>query len=111
MTIQSIEGWLINSCNPTDKVMKGTKQGTTVYKYKFLQGLDFQGQIEIFDTSEKGAWRQLKHILNSMNCVQYQQYKTSTCGEVYSCCDCGGNDCGCGYCFSCNACEYCLDEE
>ena len=27
--------------------------------------------------------------------------------EHYNCCDCGGNDCGCAYCWSCNACEYC----
>lgn len=32
------------------------------------------------------------------------------CDEIYNCCDCGGNDCGCGYCFSCNACEDCLSE-
>ena len=33
-----------------------------------------------------------------------------TCFELYDCCDCGGIDCGCRYCFSCNACEYCLDK-
>lgn len=33
-----------------------------------------------------------------------------SCSELYDCCDCGGNDCGCAYCFSCNACEYCLLE-
>lgn len=33
------------------------------------------------------------------------------CSEIYNCCDCGGNDCGCGYCWSCNACEDCLNEE
>lgn len=32
------------------------------------------------------------------------------CEKLYDCCDCGGNDCGCGYCWSCNACEECLDE-
>lgn len=31
-----------------------------------------------------------------------------SCDELYDCCDCGGNDCGCGYCFSCHACEHCL---
>lgn len=34
-----------------------------------------------------------------------------TCEDLYDCCDCGGNDCGCGYCWSCNACEECLEEE
>lgn len=33
------------------------------------------------------------------------------CGDLFDCCDCGGNDCGCAYCFSCNACEECLDDE
>jgi hypothetical protein len=32
------------------------------------------------------------------------------CSEIYNCCDCGGNDCGCRYCWSCNACEDCLEE-
>lgn len=31
------------------------------------------------------------------------------CSEMYNCCDCGGQDCGCGYCFSCKACENCTD--
>ncbi len=37
-----------------------------------------------------------------------------TCFELYDCCDCGADNiqcCGCRYCFSCNACEYCLDKE
>ena len=33
----------------------------------------------------------------------------SDCSELFNCCDCGGNDCGCPYCFSCNACDECLD--
>lgn len=36
---------------------------------------------------------------------------TCNCGEIYNCCDCGGNDCGCAYCWSCNACEDCLNED
>lgn len=32
------------------------------------------------------------------------------CEEIYNCCDCGGNDCDCHYCWSCNACEDCLTE-
>lgn len=35
------------------------------------------------------------------------------CSEIYNCCDCGcedGNGCGCGYCWSCNACEECLSD-
>ena len=33
-----------------------------------------------------------------------------TCSDLYNCCDCGGNDCGCAYCWSCNACEICKQE-
>ena len=32
-----------------------------------------------------------------------------TCFELYGW-DCGVVYCGCCYCFSCNACEYCLDK-
>lgn len=31
------------------------------------------------------------------------------CSSLYDCCDCGGNECGCLYCWSCNACEVCLN--
>jgi len=42
--------------------------------------------------------------------------KTCDCEKIYNCCDCGckdsnGNGCGCRYCWSCNACEECLNEE
>lgn len=34
----------------------------------------------------------------------------SDCHNGYTCCDCGGEGCGCGGCFSCNACEACVEE-
>lgn len=37
-----------------------------------------------------------------------------TCRDMYNCCDCGTtNDsgCGCSYCFSCNACDNCKNDE
>jgi hypothetical protein len=33
------------------------------------------------------------------------------CEDLYNCCNCGGDDCGCGGCFSCNACIVCLTIE
>lgn len=33
-----------------------------------------------------------------------------TCFEIYNCCSCGGNGCGCAYCFDCNACDECKEE-
>ena len=43
----------------------------------------------------------------------YLSYKgvLQECHEQFNCCDCGGNECGCHYCFSCKACEVCLKEE
>lgn len=32
-----------------------------------------------------------------------------SCSDIYNCCDCGGDNCGCIYCWSCNACESCLN--
>jgi len=35
-----------------------------------------------------------------------------TCYDLFNCCSCGGaEDCGCPYCFDCNACDFCLNEE
>ena len=42
-------------------------------------------------------------------CIHEKSGKT--CDELFNCCDCGGNDCGCAYCFSCNACEICINKE
>lgn len=33
------------------------------------------------------------------------------CFSVFTCCDCGGKDCGCRYCWSCRACDSCLQHE
>ena len=33
-----------------------------------------------------------------------------TCEDLFDCCDCGGVDCGCAYCWSCNACDVCKEE-
>jgi len=33
-----------------------------------------------------------------------------TCSQLYTCCSCGGNDCGCHYCFDCHACDACKDD-
>lgn len=41
------------------------------------------------------------------DCLEEGEY---SCGELYNCCDCGENECGCEYCFSCNACENCLKD-
>lgn len=33
------------------------------------------------------------------------------CERIFDCCSCGGNDCGCGYCWDCNACDSCKYDE
>lgn len=32
------------------------------------------------------------------------------CEVEFDCCDCGGNECGCRGCWSCNACDHCKEE-
>ena len=34
-----------------------------------------------------------------------------SCEEYLDCCDCGGSECGCCYCWTCNACHTCLNTE
>ncbi len=52
-------------------------------------------------------------------CEKYgedKEYK-GKCSDYYNCCDCGvspndidnDNGCGCRYCFSCNACDECIN--
>ena len=43
-------------------------------------------------------------------CLNVTKENKSTCEELFDCCDCGGNDCGCAYCWSCNACEECKED-
>ena len=44
-------------------------------------------------------------------CENIQDGGKYKCEDLYNCCDCGGDDCGCGGCFSCNACIVCLTIE
>jgi hypothetical protein len=61
--MKTVKGWMLNGQMPTgDKVQVQWKDITinaSVVKYSFLKGLDFDSTIEVFDTSEKGAWEQL----------------------------------------------------
>jgi len=43
--------------------------------------------------------------------LDYEGNGKDTCSDYYNCCDCGGYDCGCAYCWSCNACEFCLNDD
>lgn len=36
--------------------------------------------------------------------------QVSNCSTMFNCCDCGGNECGCAYCWSCKACENCFED-
>lgn len=59
-----------------------------------------------------GAERVKAHILEILNdmCENLNSDITADCSELYNCCDCGGNECGCAYCWSCNACSECHSE-
>lgn len=58
---------------------------------------------QYYDYTEQEAIEMFReeNTLNKSNC---------NCAEIYTCCDCGGNDCGCAYCWSCNACDDCLND-
>ena len=53
-----------------------------------------------------------------MDCENSGMYGTNRngtkreCGDMFDCCDCGDSEdgCGCSYCFSCNACETCIED-
>lgn len=59
--------------------------------------------MEAYDRVKAG----LMDILNDM-CDELDS-QGQGCTDHYNCCDCGGADCGCRYCFSCNACQKCRD--
>lgn len=40
-------------------------------------------------------------------CLNLSSLPSFRCEDIYNCCDCGGHDCGCAYCWSCKACEAC----
>jgi hypothetical protein len=50
-----------------------------------------------------------KHTDNICENIRYGG--KNKCEDLYNCCNCGGDDCGCGGCFSCNACIVCLTIE
>lgn len=54
--------------------------------------------------------KRITPIVISVERCEHLQNSKYDCSNLYNCCDCGGNNCGCAYCFSCNACEFCLDE-
>lgn len=46
--------------------------------------------------------KQCEHLKDGLDCF-----------DRYNCCDCGGGEfeCGCEYCFSCTACDVCLEDK
>jgi len=40
-------------------------------------------------------------------CEEVSDEHNYICSDLYDCCSCGGVDCGCRYCFDCNACDNC----
>lgn len=57
----------------------------------------------------KEAKKDAKRIILNSNCENIKAGSKYPCTEAFNCCDCGGNECGCAYCFSCNACDYCKE--
>lgn len=46
------------------------------------------------------------HVLYPLD-TKEKKMDDCTCSTDFNCCDCGGVNCGCAYCFSCNACDVC----
>lgn len=44
-----------------------------------------------------------------INGISYKLHNCTNDCHMISCCNCGGNGCGCGGCYSCNACDDCLN--
>lgn len=44
-----------------------------------------------------------------INGISYKLHKCNLECYKISCCDCGGNGCGCSGCYSCQACSDCLN--
>lgn len=51
-----------------------------------------------------------KTIKVDANC-EYLNANGRDCTYMYDCCNCGGADCGCAYCFDCKACDHCKNAE
>lgn len=68
MNSYKVEGWMINGQQLTGEKTqiewKGMSLDVDVRKYTFLKGIDFDGEIIVYDTSEKGAWNQLRELIS-----------------------------------------------
>ncbi|USD58939.1 hypothetical protein J4N45_10395 [Vibrio sp. SCSIO 43140] len=60
---------------------------------------------EAYDRVESGILEILSDMCEEMDS------RGRGCSDHYNCCDCGGENCGCRYCFSCNACHECLGDD
>ncbi|HAS5696685.1 hypothetical protein [Vibrio cholerae] len=58
--------------------------------------------------SLKRAEAGINEILKNM--CEEMDNQGNCCSEHYNCCNCGTGNCGCRYCFSCNACSFCKEQ-
>lgn len=42
--------------------------------------------------------------------MTYKTTQVKNCSYWFNCCSCGDNQCGCSYCYDCNACEQCKND-
>lgn len=43
--------------------------------------------------------------------TRLQKKERNTCDDMgWNCCNCGGESCGCAYCWDCHACEACKED-
>lgn len=70
-----------------------------------LRGCDLPLELLGCDAEAEGD------MSTNTQCLLVNNERSSDCRDTYNCCSCGGNECGCRYCFDCHACENCLNDE
>lgn len=90
LPLEDREAFLLGVQGDTGKTLRDWFQQAAI-------GLDGMGDIKT------------EQVIETVTCERADSQGRDTCGEMFTCCDCGGGGggCGCGYCFSCNACEPC----
>ena len=94
-------------------------EGVTASELKLLD--EYNVVIKSHETGDLKGYNTLQDVANEYKykergidyCIHAENENDTRCycDDYYDCCHCGGNDCGCAYCYSCNACEYCSNHD
>lgn len=85
------------------------RQGREVSLYLSVDPLSTEaGQIA--QKVDKTLKARLAFQASKCEHAMLRQDHFADCSSTFNCCSCGGVNCGCVYCFDCNACEHCRGE-